>query len=167
MMIRDQLLETIKKAMKGEMDGITLYQNAATHATEPQIKEFFQSRADEEKAHYGFLMQYYQEITNDFQPSDLSPILGEQKVFSPIISDDFVRRIGSDQILFSAISTAILLEKDAIDHYTKCAQETNLATLKAFYGLLVEWEQTHYEDLLSIQKDAEVYWWQINQFEPF
>lgn len=167
MTIRDQLLNSLKKAMKGEMDSVTLYQNAADHAKEQPIKEFFQSHAEEEKAHYGYLMQYYQEITNDVQPTDLSAVLDEQQVFSPIISYDFVRRIGSDQILFSAISTAILLEKDAIDHYTNCAQETDLTTLKAFYTVLVDWEKTHYDDLLNIQKEAEVYWWQVNQFEPF
>ncbi|MBM4403727.1 MAG: ferritin family protein [Candidatus Cloacimonetes bacterium] len=167
MSIRDQLLNSLKRAMKGEMDGITLYQNAADHSNDPQIKEFFQSRAEEERAHYGYLMQYYQEITNDIEPTNLSGISGEQTAFSPIISDDFVRRIGSDQILFSAISTAILLEKDAIDHYTRCAQETDLTTLKAFYGALADWEKTHYDDLLSIQKEAEVYWWNLNQFEPF
>jgi len=166
-MIRDQLLNSLKRAMKGEMDSVTLYQNAADHAKEQSIKEFFQSRVEEEKAHYGYLMQYYQEITNDVEPTDLSSVLGEERGFSPIISDDFVRRIGSDQILFSAISTAILLEKDAIDHYSASAQETDLSTLKAFFSVLMEWEKTHYGDLLAIQKEAEVYWWQFNQFEPF
>ena len=83
------------------------------------------------------------------------------------ISDSFLRRIGEDQYLFSAISTALLLEKDAIDHYRKSSKETDTLTLKSFFDILVTWEQKHYDDLLQIQKDSEGYYWDKNQFQPF
>jgi rubrerythrin len=78
-----------------------------------------------------------------------------------------VRRIGEDQALFSAISTALLLEKDAIDHYRKCEQETDILTLKSFFRLLTQWEMKHYEELAEIQKASERYYWEANNFEPF
>jgi len=166
MAMKEVLLNSLKKAMQGEMDSVTLYKNAASQAGDPQVKEFFDERADEERRHYNYLLQYHQEISNGLEPSNLSNELNAEKGFNPIISEAFVKRIGENQVLFSAISTALLLEKDAIDHYGKCARDTDSITLKSFYELLVKWETKHYDDLLAIQKEAETFYWEINQFEP-
>lgn len=167
MTFKETLLEAIKKAMQGEMDSVTLYQNAADHSDDPEVKEFFFSRREEERVHYNFLLRYYQEISKDLAPSDLSDELKAAPDLHPIFSADFIRRIGQDQYLFSAISTALLLEKDAIEHYRKCGQDTEFATLRAFFGFLEDWETRHYEDLLAIQKEAEQHYWDVNRFEPF
>ncbi|MDZ4182320.1 MAG: ferritin family protein [Candidatus Cloacimonadaceae bacterium] len=167
MALKEHLLNSIKKAMKGEMDSVTLYQNAANHASDPEVKEFFQSRREEERRHYNYLLQYYQEISNDLQPSDLSSDLKDGLNADSKISAEFLRRIGEDQYLFSAISTALLLEKDAIEHYRKCGLETDIGTLRSFYEILEKWEMKHYDDLLVIQKDSEEYYWRMNNFEPF
>ncbi len=167
MALKEQLLNSLKKAMQGEMDSVTLYQNAANHANDKEVKEFFLSRREEERLHYNYLLQYYQEISNDLQPSDLSNAIGQDWNKHPMISDAFLKRIGEDQVLFSAISTALLLEKDAIEHYRNCLNETENLTLKSFYELMIRWESKHYDDLLTVQKDAEQYYWQKNQFEPF
>ena len=39
-------------------------------------------------------------------------------------------------------------------------------TLKSFFGLLAAWEVRHYDELLAIQKEAELYYWEVNDFEP-
>lgn len=167
MALKEQLITSLKKAMQGEMDSVTLYQNAAAHANDNEVKQFFLSRKEEERLHYNYLLQYYQEISNDIQPTDLSQTVKDSMVDHPIISDNFLRRIGEDQVLFSAISTALLLEKDAITHYRKSMEEAENLTLKSFYELMIRWESKHYDDLLAVQKDSEQYYWQINQFEPF
>ncbi|HRY83756.1 MAG TPA: ferritin family protein [Candidatus Cloacimonadota bacterium] len=167
MALKENLLASLKKAMQGEMDSVTLYKNAAAHSADREVKDFFTARGEEEKRHFNYLLKYYQEISSDLLPSDMP---GELKAFqdmNPIFSGSFLKRIGEDQYLFSAISTALLLEKDAIVHYRKCAEETDNLTLQSFYNLLISWEQVHYDDLLSIQKEAESYYWEINQFEPF
>ncbi|HOH97435.1 MAG TPA: ferritin family protein [Candidatus Cloacimonadota bacterium] len=167
MALKEQLLISIKKAMQGEMDSVTLYQSAANHSNDPEVKDFFMQRREEERRHYNYLLDYYQEISNDLQPSDLTNTIKAENLSNNIFSAAFVKRIGEDQALFSAISTALLLEKDAIEHYRKCQQETDILTLKSFYEILVKWEMKHYDDLLEIQKEAEQYYWQINSFEPF
>ncbi|GAB1468109.1 hypothetical protein MASR2M64_08140 [Candidatus Cloacimonadota bacterium] len=167
MALKEMLISSLKKAMQGEMDSVTLYTNAANHSNDPEVKEFFNARKEEERLHYNYLLQYYQEISNDLQPSDLSGRMQIPASDNTIISASFLRRIGEDQILYSAISTALLLEKDAIEHYRKCMTEAENNTLKSFFELLVRWESKHYDDLLIIQKEAEQYYWQINQFEPF
>jgi len=167
MALKEQLLSSLKKAMQGEMDSVTLYQNAANHSSDQEVKEFFHSRREEERLHYNYLLQYYQEISNDLQPSDLSDSIGNDWNKHPMISAAFLKRIGEDQVLFSAISTALLLEKDAIEHYRNSMNETDNLTLKSFYELMIRWESKHYDDLLTVQKEAEQYYWQKNQFEPF
>lgn len=167
MALKEQLLNSLKKAMQGEMDSVTLYQNAADHSSDSEVKTFFHSRREEERLHYNYLLQYYQEVSNDLQPSDLSDSIGNDWNNHPMISAAFLKRIGEDQVLFSAISTALLLEKDAIEHYRKSMNETDNLTLKSFYELMIRWESKHYDDLLAVQKEAEQYYWQKNQFEPF
>ena len=148
-----------------QMDSVLLYQNAANHAVDKEVREFFLERREEERLHYNYLLDYYQQISNDLQPDGIN--LGTGNLENGIFSKDFIQRIGEDQVLFSAISTALLLEKDAIEHYRKCEAETDIMTLKSLYALLGKWEMKHYDDLLAIQKEAETYYWQINQFEPF
>lgn len=167
MALKEHLLASLKKAMQGEMDSVTLYGNAANHASDREIQDFFLSRKEEERMHYNYLLQYYQEISNDLQPSDLSSSIDKNWDKHPMISDAFLKRIGGDQVLFSAISTALLLEKDAIEHYRQSMAEADNLTLKSFYELMIRWESKHYDDLLIVQKEAEEYYWQINQFEPF
>ena len=167
MALKESLIRSMKKAMQGELDSVTLYENAANHSSDSEVKNFFNSRRDEEKQHYNYLLKYYQELSNELEPSDLSPEFSAETGLNPIISGEFVKRIGSDQYLFSAISTALLLEKDAIEHYRKMEHETDNLTLKSFFGILTRWEEKHYEDLLSVQKEAEQYFWTINRFEPF
>jgi len=167
MAMKEHLLASIKKAMQGEMDSVSLYQNAAEHSSDAEVKDFFLSRKEEERIHYNYLLDYYQQISNDLQPSDINDDLKTDNLKDSIFSDSFIKRIGEDQALFSAISTAMLLEKDAIDHYRKCEEETDIITLKTFFALLEVWEMKHYDDLAAIQKEAEHYYWQINNFEPF
>ena len=162
---KNLLLESIKKAMQGEMDGIVLYQNAANHADDPEVKAFFHERAEEEQLHYNYLLDYHNRI-QDNKPSNLPP-LENKSGLNPIFSEFFIKRIGQDQYLFSAISTSLLLEKDAMDYYHRMSVETENEELKQLFKVLTQWETSHYDDLLVIQKEAEQHYWQINRFEPF
>ncbi len=167
MAVKEQLLKSLKKAMQGEMDSVNIYQHAAENSGDPEVKDFFLSRREEERLHYNYLLDYYQQITNDLQPEDLASQVKTENLVKSIFSPAFIKRIGENQLLFSAISTALLLEKDAIDHYRKLAAETDIDTLKDFFELMVKWEMKHYEELAEIQKEAEHFYWEINDFEPF
>ncbi|MCB5287809.1 MAG: ferritin family protein [Candidatus Cloacimonetes bacterium] len=167
MVHKEQLLKSLKKAMQGEMDSVNIYQNAAEHSSDPEVKDFFLSRREEERLHYNYLLDYYQQISRDIQPDDIAGKIKAENLEKSFFSPAFIKRIGEDQVLFSAISTALLLEKDAIDHYRKCEKETDIANLKSFFALLVDWETKHYEELAEIQKEAEHFYWEINDFAPF
>ncbi len=165
----DKLEIAIKKGIKGELDSIVLYSNAAKHAPEGEVRQFFQDRAEEEKKHYNFLIQYLDIIDSAGKiDRNLSEELREADVVdSGIFSDTFLRKIGQDHILFSAISTAALLEKEALEHYLRCSKETENEYLQTFYKHMAEWEEKHYDMLIRIAEEAEQYFWELNRFEPF
>ncbi len=165
--MKDEMLQMIKKAMQGEKDSVTLYENAAARGGEAEVEKFFASRADEEKRHYNHLLNHHQRIAGDLRPPAPAEELSEAREARSIFSESFIRRIGEDQYLFSAISTALLLEKDAFEHYGENAREAEDPELKELFQLLAEWEQRHYDELLQLQQAAERHYWEINSFEPF
>jgi rubrerythrin len=167
-MNKEKLLESIKGGIKGELDSINLYSQALQYAQNKDVMEFLENRIKEEQKHYNYLLEYYHQVENDHKLSAVpAELQDQQNEYSPIITDEFLDRIASEQILFSTFSTAALLEKNSMDYYKKCAKEVDEPTLKKFYEKLVDWEATHYEDVLSIQKQAEKAYWRKNRFEPF
>ncbi|HET7839129.1 MAG TPA: ferritin family protein [Rectinemataceae bacterium] len=168
-MANEHILAAIKAGMKGEIDSTTVYETAAITATRenaPEVRDFFAERAEEEKKHYNWLLAYYKEIAAGGQPgADFA--LGSAPVTSPIISQDFLRRVGESRQLSAALSTAILLEATAVKHYLNCAEEAVQAPLRSFYETLSAWEDRHYHDLISIQEESERYFWDANNWQPF
>jgi rubrerythrin len=164
-MANEHILEAIKIGMKGEYDSVTVYENAASSA-EAEARDFFLERAEEEKRHYNWLLTYYKEISAGKEPEkDLIQDEGPTK--SPIITQDFLKRIGSSKQLSAAIASAILLEATAVRHYQKCAEESLHPALTYFYEKLSAWEDRHYHDLLGIQEESERHFWDANNWQPF
>jgi len=162
-MDKKELLTALKDAMRGEMDSIIVYQNAIANAKDEEVINFFRGMVEEERRHYNYLLKYYQTITNEEKITKIDLADTENKIFS----ENFLVRIGSNQMLFSAISVATLLEKNSFEFYQKAADETDNEILKRFFMKMVYWEKQHYDDLLKISSDAEQTYWTKNRFEPF
>ncbi|MCX7774539.1 MAG: ferritin family protein [Spirochaetaceae bacterium] len=163
----DALMQAIKNAMKAEVDSVTIYSEAALRA-EGDVAEFFASRADEEKRHYNWLLQYYKELLGGHSPStNVAAELKGTAHPSPIFSQEFLRRVASDRHLSAAVSSAVLLELNATEHYRTMALQAHEPHLKAFLNSLADWESRHYADLLKIQDESRQYWFEIQNFEPF
>ncbi len=165
-MNKELLIRAVRKCIKAELDSVHNYQNALNNSDDREVIEFFNERIAEEKRHYNFLIQYAKEITENTTLTDFSEELTLRNKES-IFSDSFLRRIAEKQILFSAISTAVLLEKDSLQFYKNLAQDVDSPILRTFFNKMGTWETEHYLDVLNIQKQAEEYYWQINNFEPF
>ncbi|MBW6515010.1 MAG: hypothetical protein K0B81_00150 [Candidatus Cloacimonetes bacterium] len=161
-----ELLEAIKKGIMAERDSIELYQKALNSAEDEEVRSFFQERVEEEKQHYNYLVNYSHDIEQDKDLVDYTQDLPDPDP-AKIFSDSFLKRIGEKQTLFSAISTAVLLEKDSLQHYKNLAQDAEQPELKSFFSRMGHWETQHYIDVLNIQKEAERYYWELNEFEPF
>jgi len=163
-----KLLEAIKGGLKGELESINNYKRALENADENSVVAFLEGRVEEEKLHFNYLLEYYNQINgcDSGEGFDLDvPELPAQE--SPIISAEFTKRIAEKQILFSCFSTAALLEKNAMDFYRACANDSEIPELKDFFEMMTDWEGIHYQDVLNIQKEAEGFFWEVNQFAPF
>ena len=94
------ILKAIKNAMRGEMDSISVYQNALNSSQDNEVRDFFKNMVKEEQSHYNYLVEYYGSLTNDGELKKIDFTGGENLIFS----ENFQQRIGESQILFSAIS---------------------------------------------------------------
>jgi rubrerythrin len=161
------LVSAIKGGMKGELDSITVYEEAASHA-DGEVGAFFLERADEEKRHYNWLLSYYNDISVGRKPEkNLAEDQPLPEGRSPLIGEAFLRRVGESRQLSAAISSAILLEFQAIAYYRAKAACAVSPALKSFFGRLVEWEECHYHDLLHVQEESERFYWNAARWEPF
>ncbi|HMA68721.1 MAG TPA: ferritin family protein [Candidatus Mcinerneyibacterium sp.] len=166
-MSKESVLKGLKKGMKGELDSISLYKQAAEKSS-GDVKDFFEERVEEEKMHYNYLLDFYKSIDagkSIKKISDEFPTVEEET--SPIISEKFIDRISDKQHLFSAISTAVLLELESIKLYDKWADQADDADLSNFYKKLADWEREHYNEVTKIEKEAEEEFWVKNRFSPF
>lgn len=166
-MSKKLMMEAVAEGIKGELDGITVYEAAASRS-EGDVKDFFLDRAAEEKMHYNWLTSYYRQLLNsdEDKSADIMPGVLPDKP-SPIITEEFLERVGTDRFISAAVSSAVLLELNAIKHYTKNAEETKELKLKKLFTELASWETEHYEMLLKIQEDARQFWYNAQSFEPF
>lgn len=167
-MQKEFLQKALKGGMKGELDSIHFYQHALANASYPEVVDFFKARIEEEKRHYNYLLDYYRQLDKNVDPGELAQLLeaGEAIEFLPI-TQNVIERIGENTLLFSAFSTAALLEKEAMQYYKECAELTDLPVLKEFFLKMVEFETQHYDEMLRIEKEAEIAFWNANKFEPF
>ena len=165
-MEKAELLEAIRKGIMAERDSIELYQNALLSSDDLEVRSFFQERVEEESRHYNYLLNYFRDVDEERELVDYTQDLPDYEP-EKIFSEQFLRRIGEKQTLFSAISTAVLLEKDSLQHYKNLAQDAEQPELKSFFSRMGHWETQHYIDVLNIQKEAERYYWELNSFEPF
>ncbi|HSV56960.1 MAG TPA: ferritin family protein [Magnetospirillaceae bacterium] len=163
----ENLLDAIRKGLKGEMDSVTVYMDAAGKST-GAVADFFLERGREEQAHYNWLLRYYKELSEGREPeANLAAAVRLREDRSPLVTQEFMQRVGSSQHLVTAVAAAALLEVEAVRHYRKAAEETSVPSLKAFFDTLSDWEESHYRDLLAIQSEAERYWFDAQRFEPF
>ncbi|HPE37557.1 MAG TPA: ferritin family protein, partial [Spirochaetales bacterium] len=157
----------IKAAMKGEMDSVTVYEDAAK-ASEGEVRGFFEERAAQERSHFNYLLGYYRTRTVNLTPErSVEAELKGDGWRSAITSREFLAQVAASRHLTAAIASAIHLEADSIRLYRDWSARSENPELRELLKTLVEWEERHYADLLVIQEELERHWFDINQFEPF
>ena len=164
-MSKREMIMALAEGIKGELDGYTIYEEAAARS-DGEVREFFLERAAEEKLHYNWLSEHYRRLTADEPMEDYE--LGKiPEETSPVISAEFLERIGKDRYLSAAIATSVLMEIGAIEHYRKSAENCSDPDLAELFLTLAKWETLHYEILLKIQEDSRELWFAAQGFEPF
>ena len=146
----DAALAALEMAIQTEIDGHTFYQHFAERTKDPEAKAMFQRLAQDEVMHLELLSSTkavleangewsaYQSLT--IQPAQGAPIFSRERVEQNIVA------YSSD---LSALRVAFLIEKDAVDFYTKAAEQTADSNGRRMYLDLVKMEQGHLELLES------------------
>lgn len=167
--MENQALNIIKKAILMEARGKALYMEVAEKTQSPDVKKIFELMAAEEQTHIEYLSEQYKSfskdktfIKQDFQQTDTDDTIAKL-VLNPAIKE----QISGAGFESAAITAAIDMETKAIEVYSKWAKESTDPNEKALFEWLADWEKTHYEMLIKLDKELTEKIWFDNQFWPF
>jgi len=167
--MENQSLNIIKKAILMEARGKALYQEVADKTSSPDVKKIFELMAAEEQTHIDYLAEQYKSFSKDktftkqaFANSDTDDTIAKM-ILNPAVKE----QISGAGFEAAAITAAIDMETKAIEIYSKWAAEAADENEKALFTWLAEWEKSHYEMLMKLDKELTEKIWFDNQFWPF
>ena len=138
----------LQMAMRIEQNGYRFYQRAAEETDEPKAEVLFNELAEDEIAHERILRTRLKALERegtwlpvgeDEWPSD-APRDEAESIFSRERIEQGMYDYTSE---LSALRMAYLIEKNAVQFYTKAARETTDPVGQAMYQDLAEWERGH------------------------
>lgn len=165
-MIDDSLRTAVLEGLKGELEIMTVYKDAAS-VQRSEVGDFFREMAMEEKLHYNWLLWYYKQLRDRRIPeANLAEKSLAAEGRGSYIKESFVRSVGENLRLVTAVAAAVLLESESVRRYRKESENKDVPALSEFFGVLADWEDRHYRDLLLVQEGADRYWFDSQTFEP-
>lgn len=164
-----ELIVALRQAMQAERTGHTFYSMAAQNTADPTGKEVFEQLAREETEHFEFLAAHYQSLVEKGVLSTKAKLRAHGDVLpdSPIFSPALRERIRDAHFEMSALSIAVQLELNGINHYQEQAAKAKLPEVKKFFEDLASWESSHYNALLRQQEALQDDYWSASGFSPF
>ncbi len=127
--------ETILKAIKNEIEARAFYLAVAKKVKNPLVRRKFLGLADDELEHRQTLSRLYWAQTGT-EVGDLE----SYEMDIPSIEVE-------NMTLIDALKMAIEAEKEAVENYSRMAEETDDPRSKRFLEYLAEFENGHYETL--------------------
>jgi rubrerythrin len=159
---KQKIAEALKRAIKGEEDGLKFYGIMATKATNPDAKRKLEGLRDDETAHKGVLIELFGKHVG----GEIGP-LPEKGV--GVLSDVFAKgKLNQIKSEMEFISLAIEAELATVKFYR---QERNLVDDPDFGDILdrlADEEHSHYE-LLQAEKEAiggNYHWFSYDSSSP-
>jgi rubrerythrin len=165
-MPQNNALDILKNAILLEKRGKAFYRTAAQHASNEEVKAFFETMAAEEVQHVKILSDQYRSFkaTGKFKTPDTS---ASGAIAASVLSDKVKGRIAAADFEAAAVSAAMLMEERAIALYAKRSSESEDPEEKKLYGWLAEWEKAHLDFLAAIDADLKERIWNDAGFWPF
>ncbi len=160
--------EGLLAAMRAEQEGFYFYSMAAKSSEDEKGRTVFLQLADDERKHAEFLKAQYESLMKTGRP-DMAVTLGPMTDYqgsSPIFSDKIRARIATAHYEMTALSVAVQLELDAVNHYKLLAERATDSVVVKFFLDLSEWESGHYRALLDQQESLKEDYWSSNGFSP-
>ncbi len=141
---REAALTALRIAIQTELDGHAFYRKFAEQTQDAAARAMFERLAQDEAMHLE-LLQHAQDrlqATGQWLPHkgmDLEPVEG-----APIFSRE---RVAQNVVAYtsdlSALRVAYLIEKDAVDFYSRAAEQTDDPDGKGMFLDLAEMERSH------------------------
>jgi rubrerythrin len=144
----DPTLAALEMAIRTELDGHSFYQKFAARTDDPNAQAMFERLAQDEVMHLELLRNTKAVLEKsgqwaEYQRVDLATVEGAP-IFSRKRVEENIVAYTSD---LSALRMAYLIEKDAVDFYTRAAEETDDLNGKRMFFDLVKMERGHLDML--------------------
>jgi rubrerythrin len=124
--------------------------------------------AEEETQHEQMLARQFKNLQENRRfDADALKTEGAGSAASEVLSEEIRDQISAATYEAAAIAAAMAMEKDAIDFYSRRAEETGDPVEKKLYEWLTDWERSHLDFLARIDRDLTEKIWQDNNFWPF
>lgn len=153
-------LFALDMAIQTEKDGRDFYLRASEATQDERGNALFRRLADEELEHKAMLEKQRESLTRDGKwlpfEEDVSAAQPSAPIFSRPLGDAELHARTSD---VSALRVAYLLERDAVEFYSRAAEQTDDPEGKKMYLALVEMEKMHEQTLKA------EYRWLSEQFK--
>jgi rubrerythrin len=162
----DKRLDIVKGALLLEHKGKALYESV-TEATKIEgVRELFKMLVREEEKHIDLLTKQYSRILKgeSLEASDLEK--EDATVTAEIISDDVIKEVHGAGYEAAVIWAALEFEKNAVNFYSRQAEEAESEGEQKLYRWLVRWEKTHMMMLAKLDNELKEQIWYDNQFWP-
>ena len=161
-------IDILKEAILLERRGQAFYTKVAEQTSDPAVKEFFQTMAEEEVRHVEILESqfaaYVQNQKFDAIPPEEQEIV---PVAKSVLTQDVRDKIVAADFEAAAIAAAMLMEERAVALYSKRAEEAQDPSEETLYRWLADWERGHLSFLARLDKEVREAVWNDNQFWPF
>jgi rubrerythrin len=142
----DARLAVLEMAIQTELDGYTFYQKFAERTEDPNAREMFERLARDEVMHLELLRNNKAMIEQRGPQIEYREIERAAVEGAPIFSRE---RVAQNVVAYtsdlSALRLAYLIEKDAVDFYSRAARETDDENHKRLFLDLAKMEQGHLE----------------------
>ncbi len=149
-MLKDQLMESLKLAIKTEEDGRAMYIDASAKVTNPLAKSTFSQLAKEENTHIDLIKKFYNSISSGGEgvvskeiETALNYNLLKKTIFEAAKSR-MQATVASDPDVSKAYQAALKFEEDGAKMYEKSSAETDNPKAKKLYDFMNVQENEHY-----------------------
>lgn len=159
--------DVLKQAIILEERGKSFYTEVASAAKSEGIRTLFRTMAEEEKKHSAYLCEQFKSYsaTKFFTPTDTDdkPVT----LSAAVLTKSIKAEISGAGFEAAAISAAMALEKNAVALYEGRSREAETENEKVLYAWLADWEKTHLDLLVAIDRELTEKVWYDNSFWPF
>jgi len=140
----DAALVALQMGIQTEIDGYNFYQKFGERSTEPDARHIFERLARDEIMHLELLRNTKAMLEQSGEWADYKGLALDVVQGAPIFSQERVQQnVVAYTSDLSALRVAYLIEKDAVDFYTRAAAQTDNSNGRRMFRDLADMEQGH------------------------